>query len=272
MQTVRHAGRQIDRHSLSECNFTVQWDVGGCLKKKSRGSVYVSSHRAAERWPLSRVTDYRSLMLPRRLPRLAEMNHPSAFFCKPSITSDFSPQTSTPPPPTHPPYTHSHTFLHTHIRRGYSTKSHRGWVLLTNQLKLCENTAPSYILLLFVCQPLSSRSPCLSHSHISLYMSCQCQPSFLSPAPLSILPLLCFPFLFRSSSPPHCALYHSGISVSCVSLGISLPSTTEQANHCWHFKRHWIKWPTVGWVCGSTICSMTSTSQQTLSFVSGLAS
>lgn len=55
-------------------------------------------------WPLSLVTDYRSLMLPQRLPQLVEMNHPSAFFCKPSITSDSAPQTSAhPPTTTHPP-------------------------------------------------------------------------------------------------------------------------------------------------------------------------
>lgn len=128
-------------------------------------------------------------MLPRRLSWLAEMNHPSAFFCKPSITSDFSPQTPTP--------ARRHTYLHTHIRRGYGAKSHRGWVVLTNQLRLCENTAPLYPAPL--CLSAFLFSPDLpSHSHISLYLSCH--SSFL----------LCFPFLHissvsRSSSPPHCA-------------------------------------------------------------------
>lgn len=96
--------RQTGSLTLSDYSFTVQWDIGRCFRKRSRGRVYVSSHRAAERWPLSRVTDYRSLMLPQRLLRLVEMNHPSAFFCKPSITSDFSPQTpdtQLPPPLTH---------------------------------------------------------------------------------------------------------------------------------------------------------------------------
>lgn len=87
-------------------------------EKQRECTVYVSSHRAVERWPLSRVTDYRSLMLPQRLPRLAEMNHPSAFLCKPSITSDFSPQTPTP--------SERHTYLYTDTLEGDTAQNLAG--------------------------------------------------------------------------------------------------------------------------------------------------
>lgn len=169
----------------------------------------------------------------------------------------------------HPPLFFTDTHTYTHTLEEDAAQNLTGRDLLTSQLKLCENTAPSDILHLSVFQPssFSSRSSLITPTyHSTCHFSASLLFCHLLLSPLS--PLLCFPFLFipassksHSSSPPHCALYHSGISVSCVSLGISLPSTTEQANHCWHFKRHWIKWPTVGWVCGSTICSMTSTSQ-----------
>lgn len=255
MKASRQTGRRAGGRARSVWGATSQLSEmqGRCFRKKSRRSVYVSSHGAAERWPLSRVTDYRSLMLPRRLPRQAEMNHPSAFFCKPSITPDFPAQT--------PTIRSRHTYLHARIRRGYSTESHGGISSADESTQTpWERRPPLKSCLL--CSPLSS----LSLPHItSPVISAAASFSFflVTCSLLTFYPSLFIPASSQSqgSSPPHCALYHSGISVSCVSLGISLPSSTEQANHCWHFKSHWIKWPTVGWVCGSTICPMTSTSQ-----------
>lgn len=66
-------------------------------------------------------------------------------------------------PPTPPtPCTHTYTHTLTHISSGWAAKSHSGWVLLTNQPKVCENAAPSYTPL-----PSTSRS-LLSLSFLSL--------------------------------------------------------------------------------------------------------
>lgn len=98
-------GRTDGRRLSTASHFTeMQGDASG---RKAEGSEYVSSRRAGERWPLSRVTDYRSLAVPQRFLWLAEMNHPSAFFCKPSITSDFSPQTPVPRPTVTRAYKHT---------------------------------------------------------------------------------------------------------------------------------------------------------------------
>lgn len=261
------AGLRADRHPPSSAASRLSEMRGRRFRKKGTGCVL--SRGAAERWPLSRVTDYRSLMLPRRLPWLAEMNHPSAFSCKPSITSDFSLQTPAP----HPVYTHTH--LHT-LAADTAARSHSGWVLLTNQLKLRENAAPSSIPLLSISRTL-----------LSLFFSLT--PTFHFYCHFSLSLLLChllLPHLFfffslflyisassqsQSSSPPRSSLCHSGISVSRVSHWPSCcPAQQKKANHCWHFKRHWIKWLTVGRAWGGTICSTTSTSQKTLSFVSAL--
>lgn len=98
-------GRTDGRRLSTASHFTeMQGDASG---RKAEGSEYVSSRRAGERWPLSRVTDYRSLAVPQRFLWLAEMNHPSAFFCKPSITSDFSPKTPVPRPTVTRAYKHT---------------------------------------------------------------------------------------------------------------------------------------------------------------------
>lgn len=137
-------------------------------------------------WPLSLVTDYRSLMLPQRLPQLVEMNHPSAFFCKPSITSESAPQTPAPP-------THLHRLTELHIRRGRCTTSRSGWAVLTNQ---AEKAPPPP-----AASCPSNNLPFSSHSFSFLSW----QPYFLSPRPLS--PFFFFFLLFLSSdfhspSPP----------------------------------------------------------------------
>lgn len=108
---------------------------------------------------------------------------------------------------------------HTRIRRGYSTKSRRGWVLLTNQLELCENTAPSYSLLLSVSRPLFLSF--FSHSHISLYLSFHWQPSFLSPS-CSFLTFffsslhLCVLLVTELISSPLCFVPQRYISLLCL--------------------------------------------------------
>lgn len=250
MDGLRNAVQQTDSRS---CSVWVQ--LHSSVRRKgdeSRGSVYVSSRGDAERWPLSRVTDYRSLMLPRRLPRLAEMNHPSAFFCKPSITSDF-PATDTAAAAL-PTDTHSYT----HTLEEDTAQNLTGGTSSADESTqtLRERRPLSHILHLSVYQPSSFLSLSLflsSPSALAYHFTCHFCASLLF---CHLLLSLAFSSVFhpsssprssksRSSSPPRCALYHSGISVSRVWPGISLPSTTEQANHCWHFKRLWIKWLTV---------------------------
>lgn len=166
------------------------------------------------------------------------------------------------------PLTRTHTRARAHSRKGYRTKSHRGWVLLTNHLKLWENAAPCYIPLLSVCES-SASLPLLSLPHVSSPVIAVSAVLFLTCFSLTCFALFSIPLHLRvhlHPSVPGTTVVHQSHVLH------SLPSATERANHCWHFKRHGIKWPTVGWVCESTICSMTSTSPSTLSFVSGLAS
>ena len=196
---------------------------------ESRGSVYVSSRGDAERWPLSRVTDYRSLMLPRRLPRLAEMNHPSAFFCKPSITSDFlATDTDTALP------TDTHSYTHTleedtaqNLTGGMSsadesTQTSRERRPLSHPAPLCLSAAvfpPHFPFSLSL-----SLSPSFSlRPHISLHLSLLCQPSFLSPAPLPLpfplfsIPLhLCVLQVTQFISTPLCFVAQWYISLPCL--------------------------------------------------------
>lgn len=153
-------------------------------------------------WPLSVVTDYRSLMLPQRLPQLVEMNHPSAFFCKPSITSDSSPQTPAPPqpPPPTPPCVHLHRLTELHISRGCRKTSRSRWVMLTNQPQKTLPPAPPaspprYILFLY--QP-SFSSPLFPSSFPfkSSRVSDSVPAFFFSPFPiLLLLPPPTHPFL-----------------------------------------------------------------------------
>lgn len=92
----------------------------------------------------------------------AEMNHPSAFFCKPSITSELSLQTATPTLQHTRNYTHARTQRRTHKTR----MQHRSWrrrVLMTNQLKLREDAAPPCSVYL----SMSTRLSRSSHSSLS---------------------------------------------------------------------------------------------------------
>lgn len=213
VQTCREADRQAGRRTVSEHNFTVQWDVGRRFRKKSKGSVYVSSPQscgevASE--PLSRVTDYRSLMLPRRLPRLAEMNHPSAFFCKPSITSDFSHRSPTP---------RTRILTHTHALEEDTAQNLAGdefcWRINSNSVR----TPPPLI----ACSSLSAVlfSSFFSHSHMSLYLSFHWQPSFLSPS-CSFLTFffsslhLCVLLVTELISSPLCFVPQRYISLLCL--------------------------------------------------------
>ena len=188
---------------------------------ESRGSVYVSSRGDAERWPLSRVTDYRSLMLPRRLPRLAEMNHPSAFFCKPSITSDFlATDTDTALP------TDTHSYTHTleedtaqNLTGGMSsadesTQTSRERRPLSHPAPLCLSAAvfpPRFPFSLSLSLSLSLPP---SPSALTYHSTCHfCASLLFCHLLLSLSLFLCFLSLFisassksRSSSPPHCAL------------------------------------------------------------------
>lgn len=183
-------------------------------------------------WPLSLVTDYRSLMLPQRPPQLVEMNHPSAFFCKPSITSDSSPQT----PPPQSSLNHLHRIAVLHIRRGCAKYlvadelcwriSPRGRVPPHPPAMFHPVPLPAFLFL-----PTLSRRPPAQHirlctsitfCHLFLFLDCS------------------FP-QFWSSCPPTSTVHHHPRSLChrsvSVSLGISLPAISERANHCWHFKR-----------------------------------
>lgn len=207
-------------------------------------------------WPLSLLTDYRSLTLPQRLPQPVEMNHPSAFFCKPSITSDSAPQTPAHPPPTSlPPPAHLHTHLHrlAHIRRMHRTTPRSGWAVLTNQ---AEKAPPPLRPPVAACP--SNNLPFLSHSFSFLSW----QPYFLSsctPLPSISPPLFLF-CDFHSPSPPP-----APAPPACISLvGHLPPSQREQ------IIVDILKGPADEMAHGrGAICSATSASQQTLSFVCG---
>lgn len=151
-------------------------------------------------WPLSLVTDYRSLMLPQKLQQLVEMNHPSVFFCKPSITSDSAPQTLTPP-------AHLHRLAELHIRRGSRTTSRSGRAVQTNQAEKAPprlHPVPLTASLLF---PLSlSCCASLIFCHLVLY-----RPFFFL--------LLFLSVDFHSPSPPRVAA-----PPPCISLVGHLPA------------------------------------------------
>lgn len=193
-----------------------------------REAAWVCTHQW---WPLSLVTDYRSLMLPQRPPRLVEMNHPSAFFCKPSITSDSSPQT----PPPHPPATTS-TDSQCYTLEEDAAKylvadelcwriSPRGRVPPPRHVPSCSSTSlpfPSHSFPPFSCTTHQTLHQHYFFCHLLLFLDCS------------------FPH-FWSSCPPTSTVHHHPRSLChrsvSVSLGISLPAISERANHCWHFKR-----------------------------------
>lgn len=200
-------------------------------------------------WPPSLVTDYRSLMLPQRPPQLVEMNHPSAFFCKPSITSDSSPQTPAPPP-----LAHLHRLAELHIRRGCRKTSCSRWVVLRNQPERTRRppaTLHPVPLPTFLFRPTLSR--CSPAPHFFFFA--------FSSSSSALSPIFDVPVLHRPQSittPGLCATaaYQSPRASPCP------PSQSEQiivdilkgpADEMAH--------------CGGAICSAASVSQQTLSFV-----
>lgn len=197
------------------------------------------------RWPPSRLTDYRSLILPRRwiTHQRSSVNHQSP------LNSHYRQQ--------HPPYnthviTHTHAHRDAHIRRGCSTDlggDEFCWRINSNSAR----TPP----LLAACT-----SPCLPDSlvpptHLSLLSLTSLSPRRFFGAPLSVglLPPLCSSSFFtvsfclhvvsKSLSPsptPSRFVPRLDISLPCRAGPSCRPGSTRRANHRWHFKRRRIKW------------------------------
>lgn len=211
-------------------------------------------------WPLSLVTDYRSLMLPQSPPQLVEMNHPSAFFCKPSITSDSSPQT---PPtttttvlPHPPPQTRSYTL---------------------------EEDATKYLIADELCWRISPRGHCpprhvTSCSSTSLPFPSHSFPSFCTSSCASDSAPALFFVTFSSSSTALSPIFDLLVlqrpqSITTPGLCATAAYQSRWASPCPPSQSEQIivdilKGPADEMAhCGGAICSAASASQQTLSFV-----
>lgn len=218
MQTGRCLGHQTYREACSfwaGWNFTVRWDVSGSTVKGVHVS-YPEKLRRGGLWARWRITGHSRC-------------HGDCRGWRRWIASQHSPVNhQSPPTPIHPllitdantPCTH----ILTRFRSRNGTKSHSGWVLLTNQLKLSEDAAPSYISLLSISHTLLSSFFPFSPPHITFTVISVWAFAFVTCSSLHL-----FFFLFhysaassksQGSSPPYSSLCHSGISVSCVSLAI----------------------------------------------------